>query len=263
MQDKGRKPKTILKLAKQGEGLKVEFKASLSDLERITEIVCSFANSRGGIILIGVSDTGKIHGVDIGKQTIERSTNIIVDNLDPKIYPEIKLFKIDKKSIILIRVEESTDKPHLAYGKGFIRVGKNTKLMSRSEYERLLLKRRPRIFDAQICEGAKLGDIDWDFMNKEFIPPYERVSGKKITSSSKDILSTLGCIKHNRPTDAGILLFGKDTQKFFMNAYIALARYKGEDVDVERLDYKELEELFTIYLNDAVQMRCKLHCGFW
>ena len=153
--------KTISKLIKQGEGLKVEFKASLSDLERITEMVCSFANSKGGIILIGISDTGKIHGIDIGRQTVERLTNTIVDNLDPKIYPEIKSLKIDKKSIILIKVEESSDKPHLAYGKAFVRVGKNTKSMSRSEYERMLLKRRPRIFDGQICKGTTLKDIDY------------------------------------------------------------------------------------------------------
>ena len=36
------------------------------------------------------------------------------------------------------------------------------------------------------------------------------------------------------------MLFGKTPQRFFINAYIALVRYKGKEVDIERLDYKEL-----------------------
>jgi len=53
------------------------------------------------------------------------------------------------------------------------------------------------------------------------------------------VLGSLGCIKNSKPTNAGILLFGKDPQKFFMNAYIALAKYDSKDVDTRRLDYKE------------------------
>ena len=87
--------------------------------------------------LIGLGESEKILGVDIGKQTIERLTNTIVDNLDPRIYPEIKPLKTDKKSVISIEVSASHDKPHLAQGKAFIRIGKNTKAMSSNEYERL------------------------------------------------------------------------------------------------------------------------------
>lgn len=68
---------------------------------------------------------------------------------------------------------------------------------------------------------------------------YENVSGKKITGTPKSVLESLNCVRNGKPTNVGILLFGKDTQKFFMNAYIALARYGADDVDVKRLDYKE------------------------
>ena len=46
----------ILEMIENGEGLKVEFKPSLSDIDRITEVVCSFANLKGGTVLVGVSD---------------------------------------------------------------------------------------------------------------------------------------------------------------------------------------------------------------
>ena len=49
----------------EGEGLKVEFKERLSNLDR--EIV-AFANTAGGVIYLGVEDSGKIIGIDIDNQ---------------------------------------------------------------------------------------------------------------------------------------------------------------------------------------------------
>jgi len=37
----------------------------------------------------------------------------------------------------------------------------------------------------------------------------------------------------------GILLFGRNPQRFFVNSYIALVKYRGKEVGIERLDYKE------------------------
>jgi ATP-dependent DNA helicase RecG len=55
------------------------------------------------------------------------------------------------------------------------------------------------------------------------------------------MLESLDCIEKGKPTNAAILLFGKNPQKFFMNAYIALARYRGSAIGGERLDYKEFQ----------------------
>jgi len=38
------------------------------------------------------------------------------------------------------------------------------------------------------------------------------------------------------------LLFGRNPQKFFINSYISLARYKGKEIFGEKLDYKEFKE---------------------
>ena len=210
-------------------------------MNEIIVTISAFANTNGGNVIIGVNNTGRVLGLEIGKNTIEHLTNRISQNTDPKIYPRIRVDAIDKKKIIVIEIKESLDKLVLAFGRPFKRVGKSTVKMSKDEYEKLILeKHKKRLqFDKEICKEAKLEDIDWEFVKKEFIPLYEGVSGKKTTGNSKSILSSLGCIKHNRPTNAGILLFGKNPQDFFMNAYIALARYKGEEVDVKRLDYKE------------------------
>lgn len=229
----------ITKLIKQEESEIFERKKSLADKDRIAEVVCSFANGKGGKVLVGVSDKGKIIGVDIGKQTIEGLTDVIIDNTDPKIYPEITALKIEDKNLILISVEVGSHKPHTVFGRAFKRVGKNTKLMSQSEYESLLIEknRHKMQFDTEICERAVFEDIsnkkiNWYLRERE----KARNISKKIKISTEELLVNLGCLQDGKPTNAGILFFGKQPLRFISHAQLRLAKIKGVKVYGHILD---------------------------
>lgn len=259
----------LLKIIKAGEGLKTEFKSSPANLERIAEIACSFANSRGGYILIGISDNQEITGIEIGRQTIERIVDIIVDNSDPKIYPDVTSVKIKNKHVIVVNVEESYDKPHLTSGRAFIRIGKNTKPMSRNEYERLLIKRSKLDvkYDSEVCAGAKLDDIDWQKV-RWFKAAYKDITGKEISSSDIKILEGLGCVSGGQVLNSGILLFGKQPEKIIPQNYITIVRYPGEDVSDRYLDIKDFYgNLFDLidkaddYIKEHIQMASRLIPG--
>lgn len=215
---------------KQPESETFEKKPSLSDISRIVEVACSFANSKGGKILVGASDKSKIIGLDIGKNTIERLADTIVDNTDSKIYPEISTLTKDKKNLILVSVKSSSQKPHTAYGRPFKRVGKNTKLMSQTEYERLLLEKNKHKmqFDSEICEYAVFKDINvrkvnWYLRERE----KARNVSRKIKISVKELLTNLKCLKNNKPTNAGILFFAKDPLNYISHAQLRLIKVKG------------------------------------
>ena len=52
-------------LIKQGEGISVEFKECRRTVNRnVYETVCAFLNRHGGSLLLGVSDSGEVTGVD-------------------------------------------------------------------------------------------------------------------------------------------------------------------------------------------------------
>lgn len=51
-----------------GESQTVEFKTSFD--KTTVESLVAFANTQGGTILVGVSDAGLIHGVTLGKETL-------------------------------------------------------------------------------------------------------------------------------------------------------------------------------------------------
>lgn len=58
--------KDIRELVYGGEGFNVDFKRSVpSKVRYIAEEVCSFANSAGGYVLIGVDNGNQIVGVEI------------------------------------------------------------------------------------------------------------------------------------------------------------------------------------------------------
>ena len=101
----------IKKLIECEENQKMEFKESLKLLDEIGETISAFSNTNSGIILIGVSDSGKVIGVSIGKNTIEELANYIKRNTDPQIYPSIKVKELEDKKILLIEVSESKEKP--------------------------------------------------------------------------------------------------------------------------------------------------------
>lgn len=87
-------------------------------------------------------------------------TGKIKENTDPKIFPTLFFEKINGKNIILIEIVESKSKPVFAFGRAYKRVGKSTLRMSKSELERVIIERKKVYWDEQICEEAKLEDID-------------------------------------------------------------------------------------------------------
>jgi len=220
----------LKKIISQGESETVEFKKSPSESKEIIKTISAFANTKGGRIFVGVSNYGKVLSVEIGKDTIERLTNQITQNTDPKVHPHITVEKIDEKQIIIIKVKESSDHLVLAFGRPYRRVGKSTLQMSKDEYERSILeKHKDKLyFDSQICKEATLADIDKEkikwFLKKA---KAERNLNIDYSTSSVEALKRINLLIDNKPTNTAILMFGKNPQRFFIQSEIRCARFKG------------------------------------
>ena len=122
---------SLLKDILNGESETVAFKKSLSEIREIMQTLSAFANTKGGKIIIGVDDSGNITGVTIEKDTLEKLLNTITQNTNPRVYPEIFTEKLNNKNVTVVSVSERKDKPVFAYGKAYIRIGKNTVVADR------------------------------------------------------------------------------------------------------------------------------------
>jgi len=99
-----REPLDVTEIIRRGESLTVEFKQDLTNKDEFLETVVAFANTNGGIILIGVSDDGRIIGYE--SKDKNQITNLISSNIEPN--PDFKesQIKIDEKFIIIIEIPE-------------------------------------------------------------------------------------------------------------------------------------------------------------
>jgi len=128
------------KMVLRGESDTLEFKESTGEWKEIIMTISAFANTKGGIISVGINDKRKISGIQIGKKTIESLTNRIKENTDPKIFPGISVENLDEKNVILIKVEESKSKPVFAFDRAYKRVGKSTVRVTSEEIRKMALE---------------------------------------------------------------------------------------------------------------------------
>ncbi len=235
--------KNIKEIILKGESETVEFKKSLSEWKEIIETVAAFSNTKGGVILVGIDDNGKVIGVEIGKGTIEELTNRILTNTEPKIYPEIVTMTVDDKEIIMVNIEKFPYDVVFAFGKPFKRVGKSTVRMSKDEYKKRIIElhKKDLYFDGLLLEEATIDEISENKL-KAFIKNAKEIRNIDISLSEEvaDILRKLKLLKNDSLTNASILLFGKNPQFYFPQASVKCIRFKGNDVTGEMIDFKEI-----------------------
>jgi len=210
------------------ESEEMEFKISLTEWRDIVETVSAFSNTKGGTIQVGVSDDGKIIGVEVGKNTIEKLANQIKQNTDTPVFPSITLKEKNGKKIIVIKVKESEVKPVFAFGRAFKRVGKSNQRLGSEEIRKLSRQTSKFFWDEQICKDVSLKDIDEEKIRwflKE--AKHERGLNISVDASVDEILSRVKLLKDKTLTNASILLFGKNPQKFFLQTVVRCIRFKG------------------------------------
>lgn len=108
----------IADLLKQGEGISLDFKQKITSCDKIAKTLCSFANTLGGIILVGVKDDRTITGIDPEeeKYMLEQAA---LHYCEPAIQLEYEEIEEDDELIVLkVTVAPSPQKPHASRTKG-------------------------------------------------------------------------------------------------------------------------------------------------
>jgi len=127
-----------LDLIAQGEGPSVEFKAEQVRPEKIAREIVALANTRGGTIVVGVTNGGIIEGVSDIKQWEERIANIVRHSVIPSINIGFFSIKVEDKDVVAVIVSKGRDKPYQTTdGKYYVRVGSTNRIATQSELLRL------------------------------------------------------------------------------------------------------------------------------
>lgn len=137
----------LQRLILHGENDTVDFKQRVTQPEKIARTLVSFANTRGGVILIGVKDNGTISGIDPEeeKHTLQLAANFYCD---PPVQVRYEEVEEDKLTVLKVIVLESAHKPHYAKVKegdwrGYVRV-KDTSVQTSRIVEKGLAQEPPQ-----------------------------------------------------------------------------------------------------------------------
>jgi ATP-dependent DNA helicase RecG len=162
----------IRKLIQNGEKINVEFKSAQGGLPKsVYETVCSFLNTKGGEIILGVDDGRNIIGIAPDKiEAYKRDfANAINDpnKIFPTAYLEVEEYTIEGKRILYINIPEGSQvykcdgKFYLRNHEGDYDITKNQNLVSN-----LFLRKSSTYSENRVFPYMTMEDLNEDVINK-------------------------------------------------------------------------------------------------
>ena len=224
--------KELKKFLASGETETLEFKENF-DRETI-EAAGAFANTKGGNIIIGISDINKVKGVQVGRETLKNWANQISQSTEPRVIPKIELGEINKKRVTIINIKEFPIKPVSVKGRYFRRVGNSNRLMNMQEIAQMHFHSVGMSWDKLPARDGSIKDIDLENV-KRYIKKANETGRRKIKVDENpiQILEKLELMKEGKPTWAAILLFHKHPQRLLSQGVIHCGRFKEETIVID------------------------------
>jgi predicted HTH transcriptional regulator len=104
--------KELQALLEEGEGFQLEFKRKVTSPTKVARTLIAFANTKGGTILFGIDDDKTIVGVESEKMEVEMIETAGTMHCEPPIEPGIEIVSHRGRDVIVVTIDESTQKPH-------------------------------------------------------------------------------------------------------------------------------------------------------
>jgi len=215
---------------KQPEGKTLEFKRDLASSEPFLRTAVAFANTAGGILLVGVEDqTRRVVGVADPLALERHLANLIGDHIRPQLLPEIEIHPWRKTHIVAVQVHASPVRPHYLKALGqdqgvFVRVGSTNRRADRFMVEELRGLSCLEGFDERPMTPLNSEAINFRVAAELF------ASVRKLREQDLQTLRLL--TRHQgrlRPTVGGVILFGRERERWFPDAWIQAGRDQGQD----------------------------------
>jgi ATP-dependent DNA helicase RecG len=222
----------------------------------LAETLAALANAQGGVVIVGVSGRGKkVEGVGDIEAARLAALDAALACTPPLVLPLPEAVRHGEATLLLLNVPSGLPHVYSVHGKYLRREGSSNQPIPPDALRKLLLERGETSWERLAPEGATVDDLD---PNK--LAAYVRRIGPAAEGDALAFLFRRGCLARspsvatsqlqstldNRqpttdsgqryvPTNAGLLLFGKDVERFFPQCEVTLVRYRGREMGDEFL----------------------------
>ena len=220
------------------ESDRVELTVSTTKTDKFGEAICAFANDfpnhrQPGYLIVGADDKGRVGGLTVGDELMRNLGDLRSNvNIEPLPAMTVQKYSLPEGEVAVVEVLPS-DLPPVRYkGRVWIRVGPSRRGANQQE-ERILIEKRTarqRSFDVRPCHGCTIDDLIMDLFLVTYLPAaVERSVIEENNRAGEEQMASLrfhdlsaGC-----PTNAGVLLFGRDPLRWVPGAWIQFVRWAG------------------------------------
>jgi predicted HTH transcriptional regulator len=138
----------LFELIARGEGEELEFKQKTTHPHRISRTLVSLANTRGGLMLVGVDDAGRVIGVRDAEEELFVLREAAQHYIEPPL-TSLRFEELEEEgcTVLIVTVPESRNKPHRAQvapddWRGYVRV-RDASVQTSGLTEKLLERQQP------------------------------------------------------------------------------------------------------------------------
>ena len=222
--------------------------------EDLADEMAAFANANGGVLLCGVSDDGRIHGMS--PEQIAALDRLLVevgtDAVEPPLRINVYHRELDGKAFVLVDVPRG-DSVHERAGRAFIRVGATKRRLGGDERPRLAQRRaqsRYLWFDQQVVPQTGFHTLD-ERLWEPLLSAAGATDPRRALMNLRLLASDEAGV--DRATVAGVLLCTNSPHEWLPQASIAATLYRGKDRASGQLDAQEIEGPLPAQVADAVK----------
>jgi len=244
------------------ESDRIERTVSTNDTDKFAKAITAFANDlsgnkKPGYLLVGVMNDGALSGLSVTDALLLNLAALRSDgNIQP--LPAINVAKFDFQTgqVAVVEVFPS-DLPPVRYkGQVWIRVGPRRGIANEQE-ERLLTEKRiahARTFDALPCLDSNLSDLSLELFRLNYLG--QAIAPEILEANHRDAGDQLASLrffdsKRKYPTNAGILLFGKNPLEWMPGAFIQFVRFDGNSLSADVVSERNLSGDMLTLLRDV------------
>ena len=243
----------LIKKIMLGEDSTIEFKREMPHRDSMADEIAAFANSEGGIILIGVDDFKEIIGLEL--QDLDKIEKTVVEICNDSIEPSVHIFteklQLDSKNLLKIGVKRSFF-VHKSPNGYFTRKQTRKKEMSTEELTRLFhIRSQPR--------STPFDNLPVYTTHKTTLR--EKIYRRFITEDAEpdeieDLLIKRSLLvkegQNTHATVAGVLMCHESPDEFLYNSFIQAVYYRGNEKDANyQIDAKEFKGSLDQQIIDA------------
>lgn len=171
----------------------------------------------------------------------ERICNLIADSIAPRLVPNVELLSLGDSTLLAVEVFPSSSRPHYLKAQGpeqgvYVRLGSSSRQAGPDLVAELRRSAQGVVFDELPMPELSVADLD--------LPAAQRLFGKgRVLDDNALISLKLVRLEQNRlvPTQGAVLLFGKDRESSFPDAWVQCGRFRGGD-KAEIFDQTEIHE---------------------